>query len=169
MTEQTQRHNRPGNISRRGFVSLAGSTGVGIVVPEWVAARQRDRSGSAKSTEPPHEEDVGPPEDLMREHGVLKRVLLIYDEGDPPHRCEAAAVAGPDQEQRADYPVVHRGLSREARGGLPLSAFRQGRNAHRFDQRAAHAAPGWAAAHGSDYAAGDGRLAEGCVVGVQAP
>lgn len=26
------------------------------------------------------EEDVSPPEDLMREHGVLKRVLLVYDE-----------------------------------------------------------------------------------------
>lgn len=26
------------------------------------------------------EEDVSPPEDLMREHGVLKRVLLIYGE-----------------------------------------------------------------------------------------
>ena len=26
------------------------------------------------------EEDVSPAEDLMREHGVLKRVLLVYDE-----------------------------------------------------------------------------------------
>src|SRR5438046_1875493 len=26
------------------------------------------------------EAEVGPPEDLMREHGVLKRVLLIYGE-----------------------------------------------------------------------------------------
>jgi hypothetical protein len=26
------------------------------------------------------ETEVGPPEDLMREHGVLKRVLLIYGE-----------------------------------------------------------------------------------------
>jgi hemerythrin-like domain-containing protein len=26
------------------------------------------------------EEDVAPPEDLMREHGVLKRVLLVYEE-----------------------------------------------------------------------------------------
>ena len=30
---------------------------------------------------PPHEVPVTPPEDLMREHGVLKRVLLIYREG----------------------------------------------------------------------------------------
>ncbi len=27
------------------------------------------------------EEDVAPPEDLMREHGVLKRVMLVYEEG----------------------------------------------------------------------------------------
>jgi hypothetical protein len=26
------------------------------------------------------EEEVAPPEDLMREHGVLKRVLLVYRE-----------------------------------------------------------------------------------------
>ena len=26
-------------------------------------------------------EDIAPPEDLMREHGVLRRILLIYDEG----------------------------------------------------------------------------------------
>jgi hemerythrin-like domain-containing protein len=32
------------------------------------------------------EEDVGPGEDLMREHGVLRRVLLIY--GDAAHRLE---------------------------------------------------------------------------------
>ncbi|WP_226899181.1 hemerythrin domain-containing protein [Nonomuraea phyllanthi] len=35
-------------------------------------------SGGGKAGE---EEEVTPPEDLMREHGVLKRVLLIYREG----------------------------------------------------------------------------------------
>ncbi len=34
---------------------------------------------AAESSKEPSE-DVSPPEDLMREHGVLKRVLLIYDE-----------------------------------------------------------------------------------------
>jgi hemerythrin-like domain-containing protein len=33
-----------------------------------------------KKTKEPHEEEVSPAEDLMREHGVLKRVLLVYDE-----------------------------------------------------------------------------------------
>ena len=66
------RKDRPGYIS--GFVSLAGSTGVGILTPKWAMAEQRAGSGSARSIEAPHEdEDVAPPEDLMREHGVLKK------------------------------------------------------------------------------------------------
>ena len=32
------------------------------------------------AAEPEKEEEVSPAEDLMREHGVLKRVLLVYDE-----------------------------------------------------------------------------------------
>ena len=80
MTEQTRGNNRPMHIiSRRGFVSRAGLSGVGVLVPAWGEARQR---AATKPREAPHgEEDVAPPEDLMREHGVLKRVLLIYDEG----------------------------------------------------------------------------------------
>ncbi|MGB7621122.1 MAG: hemerythrin domain-containing protein [Terriglobia bacterium] len=35
------------------------------------------KSNEAEETGP---EDIAPPEDLMREHGVLNRVLLIYDE-----------------------------------------------------------------------------------------
>ena len=33
-----------------------------------------------KKAKTPNEEDVSPAEDLMREHGVLKRVLLVYGE-----------------------------------------------------------------------------------------
>src|SRR5215510_5681447 len=33
------------------------------------------------ATKPIGDEGVGPGEDLMREHGVLNRILLIYDEG----------------------------------------------------------------------------------------
>ena len=104
MSEQNLPDDRPAYISRRGFVSLAGLTGVGIAAPTWAVAEQRAGSGSAKPTEPPHEEeDVAPPEDLMREHGVLKRVLLIYEEG--IRRIERSnRVARLDQEQRADHP-----------------------------------------------------------------
>src|SRR5437899_13110020 len=38
--------------------------------------------------------EVGPPEDLMREHGVLKRVLLIY--GEALRRREAKQDFPPD-------------------------------------------------------------------------
>jgi len=96
MTAQTYRNNPPaGNISRRGFVSLAGLTAVGIVAPQGVTAQQAAGSGAAESNNRSHEEeDVAPPEDLMREHGVLKRVLLIYDEG---IRCiEANQPLSPD-------------------------------------------------------------------------
>jgi len=80
MTQQKQDNHRPArDISRRGFVSCASVTGIALAVPAWMAAR----GGSAfQSKEAPHEEEgVAPPEDLMREHGVLKRVLLIYEEG----------------------------------------------------------------------------------------
>jgi hemerythrin-like domain-containing protein len=36
---------------------------------------------TASAAEEEGESDIGPIEDLMREHGVLRRVLLIYEEG----------------------------------------------------------------------------------------
>ena len=44
--------------------------------------RAADPPAAGKKTETPGqaEEDVSPPEDLMREHGVLNRILLIYEE-----------------------------------------------------------------------------------------
>jgi hemerythrin-like domain-containing protein len=38
-------------------------------------------AGHEESRESEAEEDVSPPEDLMREHGVLNRILLLYEEG----------------------------------------------------------------------------------------
>jgi hemerythrin-like domain-containing protein len=38
----------------------------------------RGAEGEKKGEE--KEAEVGPPEDLMREHGVLKRILLVYGE-----------------------------------------------------------------------------------------
>jgi hemerythrin-like domain-containing protein len=56
---------------RRQF--LAGAAGSGLVLT----------SASAPRAEAPRKEkaaDVPPTEDLMREHGVLRRILLVYDE-----------------------------------------------------------------------------------------
>jgi hemerythrin-like domain-containing protein len=57
----------PRRGGRRAF--LAGVAGVAMV----------GRSALAKEKKEP-EEDVSPTEDLMREHGVLRRILLVYGE-----------------------------------------------------------------------------------------
>jgi len=67
-----------GEFSRRTFVSLVGATGASLVAPTWAAAQ--GRRGLPAGANKQEEEDVAPPEDLMREHGVLKRVLLVYGE-----------------------------------------------------------------------------------------
>lgn len=65
--------------SRRTFLLgtsvIATST---LSAPLAALAAQKTQKKSAKKEEP--EEDVSTNEDLMREHGVLNRVLLIYDE-----------------------------------------------------------------------------------------
>ncbi len=62
--------------SRRRFLCLTGSLAAGIALtaipPAVLAAGKKE--GKEK------ESDVNPVEDLMREHGVLRRVLLIYEE-----------------------------------------------------------------------------------------
>ncbi|HVG92332.1 MAG TPA: hemerythrin domain-containing protein, partial [Alphaproteobacteria bacterium] len=59
-----------------GTSAVAGST---LVVPFSAIAAQKAPKKAAKKKEE-GEEDVSTNEDLMREHGVLNRVLLIYDE-----------------------------------------------------------------------------------------
>ena len=62
--------------SRRRFLSLTGGLAAGIAlsaIPPTVLAAGK-KEGSEK------EPEVNPVEDLMREHGILRRVLLIYDE-----------------------------------------------------------------------------------------
>jgi len=66
--------------SRRNFLigtsAVASST---LALPFSALAEQKAPKKAAKKTEEA-EEDVSTNEDLMREHGVLNRVLLIYDE-----------------------------------------------------------------------------------------
>jgi hemerythrin-like domain-containing protein len=78
---------------RREFLAAAIAAGAGTIVAGYAAARTIDPPAAARpeprpdakpdakgKPEEPHEEDVSPAEDLMREHGVLKRVLLVYGE-----------------------------------------------------------------------------------------
>src|SRR5271157_4021775 len=59
--------------SRRRFLCLSGSLAAGIALPAIpptvLAAGKKEK-----------ESGVNPVEDLMREHGLLRRVLLIYEE-----------------------------------------------------------------------------------------
>lgn len=58
--------------TRRGFLGIAAAGGAVLLVS--------GAAGTARGEESDKEEDVSPAEDLMREHGLLNRVLLIYGE-----------------------------------------------------------------------------------------
>jgi hemerythrin-like domain-containing protein len=66
------------NRQRRDFLRMIGLAGL---TAASAGCRQSGRTGGERRGEPTKEgEEVSPAEDLMREHGVLNRVLLIYDE-----------------------------------------------------------------------------------------
>ncbi len=60
-------------VSRRNFLIRGGAlaAGAALLGPAQLLAAEKKESAAA---------DVTPTEDLMREHGVLRRLLLIYDE-----------------------------------------------------------------------------------------
>ena len=60
------------NESRRAFVQKSATVVAGLVMLTGPQA--------ARAEAKHEEEEVSPAEDLMREHGVLKRILLVYDE-----------------------------------------------------------------------------------------
>lgn len=64
--------------NRRGFLRKTG-----ILLTNSVLACSAVQLAHAKSPgkeEPKEGEKISPPEDLMREHGVLRRILLIYED-----------------------------------------------------------------------------------------
>jgi hemerythrin-like domain-containing protein len=63
-------------LDRRSFMRTGTLIGAGVLVP--VSSAAGPQADARRDAEP--EEDIAPPEDLMREHGVLKRVLLVYEE-----------------------------------------------------------------------------------------
>ncbi|PYX05509.1 MAG: hemerythrin domain-containing protein [Acidobacteria bacterium] len=65
--------NKHFDSSRRLVLRTVPAVGLGLATPALlIADKQTERNGG--------EEEVTPTEDLMREHGLLKRILLIYDE-----------------------------------------------------------------------------------------
>jgi hemerythrin-like domain-containing protein len=72
--------------SRRKFIKAGG-----IVIASALAGTA---SNLAAKEEERKDNDVSPPEDLMREHGVLKRILLVY--GEALRRMEAKEDLPPD-------------------------------------------------------------------------
>ena len=67
------------NLStRRGFLHDASIAGAGLLAP--LALAQQKPEPKEKGEKEKENEKISPAEDLMREHGVLNRILLIYDE-----------------------------------------------------------------------------------------
>lgn len=62
---------------RRAALLVGASVGVGLFAAACAAKGQNATTPKADG----EEEDISPSEDLMREHGVLNRILLIYEEG----------------------------------------------------------------------------------------
>ncbi len=65
------------SVTRRGFLfriggaaGLLGITGTGNLLAQGKGDEKQEKESA----------EVSPPEDLMREHGVLRRILLIYEE-----------------------------------------------------------------------------------------
>jgi len=65
----------PFGSSRREFLRNSSIAGAVLLGPATTAAQSAQESEKAKG-----DEGISPAEDLMREHGVLNRILLIYDE-----------------------------------------------------------------------------------------
>jgi hemerythrin-like domain-containing protein len=76
-------------MSRRGFLAASAATAA--------AASCSAKPGATTTPGAPRDDDaeVTPAEDLMREHGVLRRVLLVFDES--AHRLETGVDLPLDQ------------------------------------------------------------------------
>jgi hemerythrin-like domain-containing protein len=66
-----------GISSRRNFLRQSSILSASMLAPAAVLAQQKSPS---QKQEAGGDEEISPAEDLMREHGVLNRILLIYDD-----------------------------------------------------------------------------------------
>jgi hemerythrin-like domain-containing protein len=66
--------------TRRRFLQHTSIASAGLLVPAIAFAHPQEPLSAEKKEKKKDGEDISPAEDLMREHGVLNRILLIYDE-----------------------------------------------------------------------------------------
>jgi hemerythrin-like domain-containing protein len=70
---------RPTDSKKRNLITKTAIAGAaiagGLILPSVLAAKDNKKSSKKDEAE------VTPPEDLMREHGVLDRLLLVYEAG----------------------------------------------------------------------------------------
>ena len=68
--------------TRRQFLLTGTVTGTGLLVAGIIATTQagEDPKAAPEGDDAHAPEEISPAEDLMREHGVLNRILLIYEE-----------------------------------------------------------------------------------------
>jgi hemerythrin-like domain-containing protein len=66
--------------TRRGFLRASLIAGSGLAVVGCAASGRARHEDVDRGAPPAGEEDVSPGEDLMREHGVLNRILLVYED-----------------------------------------------------------------------------------------
>jgi hemerythrin-like domain-containing protein len=67
--------------TNRRAILLSTMTTAGWLAASACGAAQTDARAAAKTTDARAEEEVSANEDLMREHGVLDRLLLVYEAG----------------------------------------------------------------------------------------
>jgi len=66
--------------TRRSFLRQTSVAGAGLVLPSVLIAQQNSADKDKAKGEEKEGQEISPAEDLMREHGLLNRVLLIYDD-----------------------------------------------------------------------------------------
>ncbi len=88
----------PHDATRRKLVIAAGAAGVGLLLTAgsagFVVAAQKGRGKD-------QEKEVGAIEDLMREHGVLRRALLVYTESVPKILTNPGSIPGDARKRTA--------------------------------------------------------------------
>ncbi|QYC42113.1 hypothetical protein Nocox_22545 [Nonomuraea coxensis DSM 45129] len=77
MSDRTRDNRETPGVRRRELLGLP----VALAACGTAALTACGTAPQASGAEQPQEVPVTPPEDLMREHGVLKRILLVYREG----------------------------------------------------------------------------------------